>query len=279
MDSGNTFQNVMSEQCLQKIGFTLKDVKPMIGTLKTAKEGAKITLIGKLKRKIPLKFHGFSKTFFSAMVIVKNLTMDFNISGPFLKSNNIDQIHSKNCLQLGYETFSLFQPPTSISNLSSFTNIASLNTDNLSPVYLARDTLIPSNSVMSGVWFGVNVNCTRVQQFLLEKGCGIMNIGPCFKAKYDIDGMDGLTETDECGQAVVLLANTSSSEMKIGEGTYVGSFESLGYAPSFATRNVNKKPKIDMESQDVAKKSKTEVESKDDSSKNPHTDVVGCPSS
>ena len=99
------------------------------------------------------------------------------------------------CIALNYP-FNLIYALS--SNLSSFTNIASLNADNLSLMYLARGTLIPADSVMS-----VHVNCIRVQQFLIEKGCGIMNIGPCFKAKYDIECIDGLTETDECGQAVV----------------------------------------------------------------------------
>ena len=102
VDSGNTSLNVMSENLAQQIYG--EDYRSQIDNtsyqydLNTAKQGEKLKVIGRVKRPLPMYIGGYPIPFKTRPLVVAGVTMDFNISGQFLYTNSIDQLHSKGCL-------------------------------------------------------------------------------------------------------------------------------------------------------------------------------------
>ena len=113
VDSGNTWRNVMSWTFARRLGIRKSDLESLetTTTVKTAQEGGQLQIIGQLKKPLTMclpktRDVGDSPkaclytAFKIRPVVVANLTMALNLSGPFLKYNKIDQLHSKNCLRL-----------------------------------------------------------------------------------------------------------------------------------------------------------------------------------
>jgi hypothetical protein len=85
----------MSEQLLKKLGMGPKDLQPLsISKIQTAKMGAFLEIMGELMQRIYLKLGGCETRFRCRPVVVRGLTHNLNLSGPFLRQNEIDQIHS-----------------------------------------------------------------------------------------------------------------------------------------------------------------------------------------
>ena len=102
VDSGNLWRNVMSVGFLKQIGLSLSDLQPVLGAKQvgTAKAGSGLQILGELKTPISLML-GQGKTEFKCRpVVLEGLSMPFNISGPFLHENHIDQLHSEGALSV-----------------------------------------------------------------------------------------------------------------------------------------------------------------------------------
>ena len=127
IDSGNTFNNVILIELFQKLGFHLDHLRPVKHRVGTAHKNSKLSLIGQLKEKILLQFNGISKTFYIKPVVVKNLSMPFNISGPFLQKNEIDILHTQRCLRIGSEISKLVSQlnRNSCNSVQIFTKVPS----------------------------------------------------------------------------------------------------------------------------------------------------------
>lgn len=100
VDSGNVWRNVMSEGLFYKLGFNKDDLHIVQGqsSVGTAKEGADLKVLGEMKNAIHLKFGDHGCRFKDKPVVLAGLSMDFNISGPFLKRHQINQLHDIDCL-------------------------------------------------------------------------------------------------------------------------------------------------------------------------------------
>jgi len=72
----------------------------------TAKRGDGLRILGKLKKPVELKISEKAK-FKIQPTVLEGLAMRLNLSGPFLKKHNIDQLHSQDCVQIGEEKFPL----------------------------------------------------------------------------------------------------------------------------------------------------------------------------
>jgi hypothetical protein len=88
LDSGNVWQKVMSEQLLKKLGIGPEDLQPLsISKIQTATMGASLEIMGELKQRIYLQLGGCETRFRCRPVMVRGLTHDLNLSGPFLRQN------------------------------------------------------------------------------------------------------------------------------------------------------------------------------------------------
>ena len=112
VDSGNTTAtNCMSYLLAKKLKILKRATMFKNKTVGTAKQGQKLQIYGVIPD-LPLqlidhkgKEHGFRFN----CAIIRNLSTPLNISGPFLFTNNLDQIHSSGCIRKGIIKFPLFE--------------------------------------------------------------------------------------------------------------------------------------------------------------------------
>ena len=101
IDSGNTWRTVISESFAAQIGFPTSSLLPLnIATIGTAKQGSGLTVLGETPTHVHISFSNCPLRFKVRPIVLASLSMPVNISGPFLKRHNIDQLHSQNCLPI-----------------------------------------------------------------------------------------------------------------------------------------------------------------------------------
>jgi len=86
---------------LQDLGFSKEDLLSLPETaVGTAKSGTQLTILGELAEALVCRFRACpgAPAFSIKPAVLDNLSMDINISGPFLKAQGIDQIHSEGAL-------------------------------------------------------------------------------------------------------------------------------------------------------------------------------------
>ena len=130
----------MSERLLKKLGLGPEHLQPLpISKIQTAKMGASLEIMGELKQKIYLQLGGCETRFKCRPVVVRGLTHDLNPSGPFLRQNGIDQIHSKDAIKInGHEVPLLTakgRPAVPRAEVSS------------APAYFTKKTILAPNSI------------------------------------------------------------------------------------------------------------------------------------
>ena len=104
IDSGNVVVNAISERFARSIfGENWRDEIEHAGRyseIGTAEEGAALNVLGRTKKPLILRFGGVPKNYMTTPVVIKGLSMDVNISGPFLCEHQIDQLHSQSALRV-----------------------------------------------------------------------------------------------------------------------------------------------------------------------------------
>ena len=265
IDSGNTFNNVISIELFQKLGFHLNHLRPVKHRVGTAHRNSKLSLIGQLKEKIPLKFDGISKTFYTKPVVVKNLSMPFNISGPFLQMNNIDILHTQRCLRRGSEISKLVSPglkeinvirskslPKSLQpftkHASSYVNTSiddnlpnslpplnkcessTINTHIDSNVYSSCNVVVPPCSLIS-----IPVRVAEIQKFTMPQCSGLVTIDEDFRTRHEMTGMNGFVDVNEIGECLAMIGNPGKEMKRIPKGTRLGNFEMMDQLQEFKT--------------------------------------------
>jgi hypothetical protein len=76
----------MSERLLKKLGLGPDDLQPLsISKIQMAKMGASLEILGELKTRVQLQLGGCETRFTCRPVVVRGLTHDLNLSGPFLR--------------------------------------------------------------------------------------------------------------------------------------------------------------------------------------------------
>jgi hypothetical protein len=140
LDSGNVCQNMMSEQLLKKLGMGPKDLQPLfLSKIQTAKMGASLEIMGELKQRIYLQLGGCETRFRCRPVVVRGLTHDLNLSEPFLRQNEIDQIHSRDAIKINGHKVPL---------LTARVRPAVTRAEVLSaPAYFVKKTILDPNSI------------------------------------------------------------------------------------------------------------------------------------
>ena len=104
IDSGNVVVNAISADFAQSLyGSNWKNEIENAGKyseIGTAEKGARLDVLGQTKKPIALRFGGVAKTFMTTPIVIRGLSMDVNISGPFLCEHQIDQLHSVGALRV-----------------------------------------------------------------------------------------------------------------------------------------------------------------------------------
>ena len=99
IDSGNVFRSVISENFFKTLGG--RRLKPLaMEAIGTAHQGAKLQVLGELATPLKMTVPSINKSYTFHPVVIRGLAMPINISGPFMRANSWDEIHSRNCLNI-----------------------------------------------------------------------------------------------------------------------------------------------------------------------------------
>jgi hypothetical protein len=130
----------MSERLLKKLGMGPKDLQPLsISKIQTAKMGASLEIMGELKQRIYLQLGGCETRFRCRPVVVRGLTHNLNLSGPFLRQNEIDQIHSRDAIKINGHEVPLLTARGQLAVPRAEVSSA--------PAYFAKKTILAPNSI------------------------------------------------------------------------------------------------------------------------------------
>ena len=233
IDSGNTARTAMCYDSFLRLGLNSNDLQPLpelrIATAKTQEE---LSVMGQTRHKLHLHFGNIPVRFAVRPVVIRDLSMPLNISGPFLKQHNIDQLHSKNALLIQSHLLHLHVTPLPSPEVAS------------SPALVRRRTIIPA----MGAAF-VPLSVPAIPAGDMPPGGGVVEGGGAVRAhiasmdlpKEEDDEASG-TEDEEDGlvpAAAALVAigndgkgtssalNPSSYDLVLEEGTKFGDYIAL----------------------------------------------------
>ena len=103
IDSGNVVHNACDAafaRAVLKTNNLAPYLEPLRVTIGTAQKGAKMNVLGVLKRAIPLDFGHGTSVLKTRPVVIESLHTGVNLAGPFLAKHKIDQLHSQNALRV-----------------------------------------------------------------------------------------------------------------------------------------------------------------------------------
>jgi hypothetical protein len=208
------WQNVISPKLLTQLGLSLKDLSPVPGatSIRTAKEGADLKILGQTKEPLYLKM-GDSETKLRCFpVVLENLSMDINICGPFMKAHNIDQIHSKGALKFQGKLIPL------LTNTSTL--IAPIEEIPVATCYVAESVIVePMCSQIIPIYL------PAVVAGKMPNGDGILNGTVAFMATTDLHPWNAAMVTAQPdGSIHGGVMNTRPYPIQIRKGTEYGTF-------------------------------------------------------
>ena len=163
VNSGNVWRNATSRQFFDQLGLTNAHISPMPGVqVGMAQASAKLDVLGEVAKPLHIQFDGLDTKFKFQPVVIENLAMDINICVPFLRQHSIDQIHSKNALQIQGQLVPLYPIPQTTPVTPEATH---------SCAYLTTDVTIPPYSVMH-----VPHRIAQIEQKQMPAGDGILSM-------------------------------------------------------------------------------------------------------
>ncbi len=212
VDSGNLWRTAISEGFFRQLGLSDRDLRPVaVDSIATAKEGARLDVLGETRRNLHLRMAGLPTKFKFRPVVVAGLNMPLNISGPFLRRHQIDQVHSQDALRVQGRLVPLLEHRHDPQERAQ----ASL-------AYVAEEVVIPA---LSAMFLPVRVPAVEAGQ--MQPGEGLLGadgghleekggVHPCLSALVNV-GADGLTYTS--------VMNSSDEPLRVPAGLRVGTFE------------------------------------------------------
>ncbi len=213
LDSGNIWRCCLSEEYANQIGITDKELRPLTQTVvQTAKDGAALTVLGETKQPLKLQFGDLPVRFSFRPVVLRDLTMPCNISGPFLRRHNIDQLHSKNAIRVQSQLIPLckdLESPSLSSIEAPFVN-----------AYAAATVQVPpfSHAVLSLQLPQIAAGHMPPGDGLLEGEAAFGTVTGC------VPTLAALVSADKAGRTETLVVNPFSEPAVIKEGVKFGTF-------------------------------------------------------
>ena len=202
---------------MRKLGKTAKDLKtlPELTSVATAGEGHVLQILGRFKNPLKLKLHHHTTAINFCPIVIENLAMDINISGPFLKKHSIDQIHSKDSLKFQGKLIPLL-PDNFVPLSPEITSSIAVITRDVT-IQPFSETYVPI--IFPG--FSKSENKQSNLELMLQGS-------ESFEQKYDCHSWrQALIKTDSLGQAICGVLNTSETPVHIPAGATYGEATAL----------------------------------------------------
>ena len=220
IDSGNTLANAISPETFSQIKLKEQDMIPINNKVKTAKTGAYLEVLGRVRKKIPLRFEKSKQVYYIRPLVIKGLSMPFNIALPFLRKYKIDQLHSQDSLQLGgKEIIPLTtERPPAIEEVQE-------DMDHLHPiaVYNHRRINIPANHSVNIIARLQDDNgLTNPWKEENTKIEGLIEPAPLAEGLTAVPTFSRLSKTKLLNMVVM---NKSDKDIRLENGTRIGEFD------------------------------------------------------
>ena len=210
-DTGNLFRFAISKALADKIGIQNKDIEPLPGYSKlgTAADGEpQLQVIGRLKRPLRLNLGCGTRDILAKPIVLANLSMHANLSGPFLKQHGID------ILSTGFARYQGKDIPLVRGNgdLNAMKSIHSL-------VYTSEEVVIGANE-------GMMIPCVAksVADGSMKASSVCVTGDGSYPDKFDLHAVTaGIVNVDAMGNLAVPTANTTEHTVTVPKGALYGS--------------------------------------------------------
>ena len=209
-DTGNLFRLAISKVLADKLQIQQKDLEPLPGYTKlgTAAEGEELKVLGRVKRPLRLNLGCGTRDILVRPIVLENLSMHANLSGPFLRQHGID------VLSTGFAKYQGKMIPLvkGDGDLNALKSIYSF-------VYTAEDVVVGPNE-------GTRVPCvaTSVADGSMKTSSLYVTGDGSYANRYDLHAVTaGLVNVDSKGKLDLPTANTTNHPIKVPKGTLYGS--------------------------------------------------------
>ena len=217
LDSGNLAGNVISLKFAQLLGYKRDQIQPLkhLQQIGTAKKGERLTVCGVLPKPLYLQFGGLATKFKTKPMVIDGLSMNVNISGPFMAKHSIDQMHSRNALSVQGHLVPLF------GTGANRTLAAMQQTETTSSVaYVTNDTIVPP---LSACFLPLRI--PEVEKGQMSQGEGIVEATQHFVESTDCHPvLSALVVVDSHGETHTSVMNSLDRPIKITRGQRFGVF-------------------------------------------------------
>ena len=210
LDSGNTFESAISEQFFKRLGLTNEDLEKLdIAQVGSAKKGAGLTILGRVKKPLHLRIGGHSCTFPLRPVVLRDLAMDVNLSGPWMKSQQIDQLHSQDAIQIrGRVRVKLLAPEHQGARDRAPVRVFSIGNVTIPP----------------GESRPVELRVPAFEAGTVEPHAGLLQGNPGLEQSYDIHTIRNVLLTPDAGRLVAGFYNSTAEPITVPANTHYGWF-------------------------------------------------------
>ena len=189
-----------------------------ISSVGTAKKGAQLKVLGRLKRKVKMFFAGTNYYLETRPLVIENLTSEMNISMPFMKKNNIIQDHSKGCITYKNMDFMLQKVRTDKDTILQIEEKEIEQSD--CAVYVTNTVKINPRSARF-----IEMRVPDVERNKVAKGTGIVSPFETFQIKYDglVPCKSAIVKVNQSGRFFTSVLNVTDKEIEIKHNARFGS--------------------------------------------------------
>ncbi|MGB0246597.1 MAG: hypothetical protein ACPF9Z_08155, partial [Paracoccaceae bacterium] len=209
LDSGNTFENVISQKLFRKLQLSDDDLEPLNkSTVGTAKKNVQLRVLGRVNKPLKMRLSDAETNLIIKPVVIDSLAMDLNLSGPWMKKMAINQMHSQDSIQFQGRMYPL---------------IASIDTE-MKPEVVEADAYFAKDVEISPMTEKiVPLMVPDVVQGQLEPGDFSISGDSETMSKYDVNLVRrGLVRVQSNGKTVCRILNTSSRIIRVPAGKKYG---------------------------------------------------------
>ena len=222
VDTGNTFATCISTKMQEALKIKKSDLQPYQGrtSIGTAKKHARMSIAGETKREHDIYISSSLPPIKTRLVILPDLGMPMNLSGPTLEKYSIAVLAGKHLTYKGQQ-FPL------ISRRNTGPEIQRHSAAHILPIYTACD-------VMLAPFEQVHISAVAVDNWDNQNvKCAILSPSPHFERKFDvvpwrsaaITLKEGERENDGKYLAKIGMINPTTRPIRVPKGTYYGNAE------------------------------------------------------
>ena len=235
MDSGNCLPNVISEEFAQKLGFSREQLKPVpkLQTVGTAKAASELTVLGTTPAALKLRLGGSQRRIPFRPLVIESLSMEVNLSGPFMRRARIDQLHSEGVLCVDGTKVPLLTRRQCKEGLLAALTAPDVDPDFCSTAYVAKKVVVPPKTLCY-----LPLRVSSLDQLQMSAKSGTVEVDPSFAFKTGVDPLQlTITKPDSNGNIWTSVWNTTDSERIINEDMKFGQFDNSPETYLFAMFN------------------------------------------